>query len=41
MRAAAAAAFVNGRAGDLVYRERDFGMVATDLIDKIPEAMMV
>jgi len=41
LRAAAAAAFVNGRAGDLVYRERDFGMVATDLIDKIPEAMMV
>lgn len=41
MRAAAAAAFVNGRAGDLVYRERDFGMVATDLIDKIPEAMMI
>ncbi|MCX8207225.1 MAG: NAD(P)H-hydrate dehydratase [Methanothrix sp.] len=41
MRAAAAAAFVNGRAGDLVYREKDFGMVATDLIDKIPEAMMI
>lgn len=41
MRAASAAAFVNGRAGDLVYREKDFGMVATDLIDKIPEAMMI
>ncbi len=39
MRAATAAAFVNGRAGDLVYREKDFGMVATDLIEKIPEAM--
>ncbi len=39
MRAATAAAFVNGRAGDLVYEEKDFGMVATDLIEKIPEAM--
>ncbi|VVB69013.1 ADP-dependent (S)-NAD(P)H-hydrate dehydratase [uncultured archaeon] len=39
MRAATAAAFVNGRAGDLVAREKDFGMVATDLIEKIPEAM--
>ncbi len=39
MRAATAAAFVNGRAGDLVYVEKDFGMVATDLIEKIPEAM--
>ncbi len=40
MRAAVAAAFVNGRAGDLVYKEKDFGMAATDLIEKIPEAMM-
>jgi hydroxyethylthiazole kinase-like uncharacterized protein yjeF len=39
MRAATAAAFVNGKAGDLVYLEKDFGMVATDVIDKIPEAM--
>jgi NAD(P)H-hydrate epimerase len=39
MRAATAAAFVNGRAGDLVYLEKDFGMVATDVIEKIPEAM--
>lgn len=39
LRAATAAAFVNGRAGDLVYAEKDFGMVATDVIDKIPEAM--
>ncbi len=37
--AATAAAFVNGRAGDLVYVEKDFGMVATDVIEKIPEAM--
>jgi ADP-dependent NAD(P)H-hydrate dehydratase / NAD(P)H-hydrate epimerase len=39
LRAATAAAFVNGRAGDLVYFEKDFGMVATDIIEKIPEAM--
>lgn len=39
MRAAAAAAFVNGRAGDLVYQEKDYGMVATDVIEKIPLAM--
>ncbi|RQW80521.1 MAG: bifunctional ADP-dependent NAD(P)H-hydrate dehydratase/NAD(P)H-hydrate epimerase, partial [Methanothrix sp.] len=39
LRAATAAAFINGRAGDLVYLEKDFGMVATDLLDKIPQAM--
>jgi NAD(P)H-hydrate epimerase len=39
LRAAAAAAFVNGRAGDLVYAKLDFGMVATDVVEKIPEAM--
>jgi ADP-dependent NAD(P)H-hydrate dehydratase / NAD(P)H-hydrate epimerase len=39
LRAATAAAFINGKAGDLVYPEKDFGMVATDVIEKIPEAM--
>lgn len=39
IRAAVAAAFVNGRAGDLVYKEKDFGMVATDVVEKIPDAM--
>jgi NAD(P)H-hydrate epimerase len=39
LRAATAAAFVNGRAGDLVYPEKYFGMVATDVIEKIPQAM--
>ena len=39
LRAASAAAFVNGRAGDLVYLEKGFGMLATDLIEKIPLAM--
>ncbi|HUS74532.1 MAG TPA: NAD(P)H-hydrate dehydratase [Methanothrix sp.] len=39
LRAATAAAFVNGRAGDLAYPDKDFGMVATDVIEKIPQAM--
>jgi NAD(P)H-hydrate epimerase len=41
MRAAVAAAFVNGKAGDLVYPEKDFGMLATDVIERIPEAMRI
>ena len=41
IRAATAAAYVNGRAGDLVYPEKDFGMVATDVIEKIPLAMKI
>ncbi len=41
IRAAAAAAYVNGRAGDLVYPEKDFGMLATDVIERIPEAMRI
>jgi NAD(P)H-hydrate epimerase len=39
LRAATAAAYVNGRAGDLVYVEKDYGMMATDVIEKIPQAM--
>jgi len=31
-----AGAFVNGLAGDIVYREKGFHMMATDLIDYIP-----
>ena len=38
-RAAAIAAYVNGRAGDLVVEERDTGLLASDLLDRIPEAM--
>lgn len=41
MRAAAAAAFVNGRAGDLVALEKDCGMVATDVVEMIPRAMRI
>jgi NAD(P)H-hydrate epimerase len=37
--AAAIGAYVNGRAGDLVTEESGYGMVATDLLDRVPEAM--
>jgi NAD(P)H-hydrate epimerase len=37
--AAAIAAYANGRAGDLVVEERGFGLVATDLLERVPEAM--
>ncbi|WP_152041268.1 NAD(P)H-hydrate dehydratase [Salinigranum salinum] len=38
LEAAAIGAYVNGRAGDLVVEERGFGLVATDLLDRVPEA---
>ena len=34
--AACAAAFINGRAGDLAAKENRQGLLATDLIEKIP-----
>ena len=37
--AATVGAYVNGRAGDLAVEEHGFGLVATDLIDRIPHAM--
>ena len=37
--AAATGAYVIGIAGDLVAKEQENGLVATDLIDRIPEAM--
>lgn len=40
-RAASVAAYVNGRAGDIVAAERGAGLVATDLLDALPEAMRV
>jgi len=36
--AAVAGAFVNGAAGDFVFREKGYHMVASDLIDWIPKA---
>jgi NAD(P)H-hydrate epimerase len=36
--AAAVGAYVNGRAGDLVVDEQGYGLVATDLLGRIPEA---
>jgi NAD(P)H-hydrate epimerase len=37
--AAAIGAYANGRAGDLVVEGRGFGLVATDLLERVPEAM--
>jgi NAD(P)H-hydrate epimerase len=36
--AAAVGAYVNGRAGDLVVEESGYGLMATDLLDRVPEA---
>jgi hydroxyethylthiazole kinase-like uncharacterized protein yjeF len=37
--AACVAAFANGRAGDIVVAERGHGLVATDLVDALPQAL--
>jgi hydroxyethylthiazole kinase-like uncharacterized protein yjeF len=37
--AACAAAFINGTAGDLAFEEFGYGLLATDVIDRIPEVM--
>ena len=39
MRAAVAAAYLNGAAGDLACGEKGYSLLATDVIEKIPEAM--
>jgi NAD(P)H-hydrate epimerase len=38
-RAAAVGAYVNGLAGDAAADEMGYGLVATDLPDRLPEAM--
>jgi NAD(P)H-hydrate epimerase len=37
--AAVAGAFVNGAAGDFVFKEKGFHMISTDLIQKIPQVL--
>jgi NAD(P)H-hydrate epimerase len=39
LRAAVAAAFVNGTAGDLAFVEKGYSLLATDVIEKIPAVM--
>ncbi|MFH1125950.1 MAG: NAD(P)H-hydrate dehydratase [Candidatus Altiarchaeota archaeon] len=39
MKSACAGAFLNGLAGDLAYKELDVSMTATDVIEKMPEAI--
>jgi NAD(P)H-hydrate epimerase len=38
-KAATAAAFVNGAAGDRAFEEKGYGLLATDVIEKIPEVI--
>jgi NAD(P)H-hydrate epimerase len=40
-RAAVAAAFINGLAGDIAVMEKGYHITATDVIEKIPEAFKV
>jgi NAD(P)H-hydrate epimerase len=35
-KAATAAAFVNGSAGDIAFAEKGYGLLATDIVEKIP-----
>jgi len=37
--AAAVAAYANGRAGDLVVEESGYGLLASDLPDRLPEVL--
>lgn len=39
LRAAVAAAYVNGLAGDIAFKEKGFGLVATDVIENLPKAI--
>lgn len=39
MKAAACAAYINGAAGDLAFKERGYGLLATDIIEKITDVM--
>jgi len=37
--AARMGAFINGYAGNLAYKNRSYGLIATDIIDKIPDVL--
>lgn len=41
IRAAVAAAFISGRAGDLAFEDKGDSLMATDVIEKIPQAMKI
>ncbi len=39
MKAASCAAYINGAAGDLAFRDKGYGLIATDIIEKITEVI--
>jgi hydroxyethylthiazole kinase-like uncharacterized protein yjeF len=39
MKAAACAAYINGAAGDLAFRDKGYGLLATDIIERITDVM--
>lgn len=39
LKAATAAAFVNGAAGNIAFEEKGYGLLATDVVENIPEVM--
>ena len=39
MRAAACAAYINGAAGDIAFKDKGYGLLATDIIEKITDVM--
>jgi len=39
LKAATAAAFVNSAAGDMAFKEKGYGLLATDVVENIPEVM--
>ena len=39
LKAATAAAFVNGTAGDIAFAEKGYGLLATDVVENITKVM--
>mgnify|MGYP003736847725 FL=1 len=39
MNAARAAAYLNGSAGDMAFEEYSYGLMATDLLERVPRVL--
>ena len=37
--AACLGAFISGKAGEIAFKERSYGLIATDIIDSIPSVL--